>query len=229
MTMVNTRPRADAGPPLVALAAPALGLLIGGLVLSTIMAGQTFPSPFTTPDVVEAYFRTSSAAVAVSAFFTFASAVPLALYAATVSSRLAGLGIRNPGATIALVGGVLAAGFLGVSAMISWALSRPVVPAEPAVVHALQAVVFMAGGPGHVALLGLLVAGIAVPGLLAGLLPRTIAIIGLAIAAVSELSILTMLVDGAVFLVPIGRFGALLWLIVVALMLPKRRPAANER
>jgi hypothetical protein len=219
--------RADAGPPLVVLAAVSTGLLMAGLITSTVMAGETFPAPFAPADVVEAYFRDRSAAVAVTAFFTFASGVPLAIYAATVSARLHNLGIRNPGATIALVGGVVAAAFLCLSGMLSWTLSRPQTAGEPAVVHALQALTFMTGGPGHVVMLGLLVAGIAVPGLLAGLLPRSVALAGLAIAAVSELSALALLVDGAMPLVPIGRFGDLVWLIAVAVLLPRRRPAAN--
>jgi hypothetical protein len=222
------RYRADAGPPLVVLAAASAGLLVAGLITSSAMAGETFPSPFAAPEVVQAYFRSSSAAVVVSAFFTFASAVPLAIYAATVSARLHNLGIRNPGATIALVGGVLAAGFLSLSAMFSWTLSRPEILGEPAVVHALQALSFMTGGPAHVVLLGLLLAGVAVPGLLAGLLPRWLAVAGLVLAAVAELSTLTLLLDGAAYLLPVARFGGLVWLITAGALLPRRRPAAND-
>lgn len=232
MSTESTRPRAHraaAGPPLVVPAAASLGLLVGGLALSTAMAGQTLPSPFTAATDVEAYFRVISTANAANGFFVLASAVPLAIYAAMVSVRLHNLGIRNPGATIALVGGVLAAGFLGLSGMITWALSRPGVGSDAAVVHALHALGFLTGGPAHVALLGLLVAGVAVPGLLARLLPRWLAVTGLVIAAISQLSLLTMLVDGLVYLVPAGRFTGLLWLIAAAVLLPRRRPAANKR
>lgn len=221
--------RADAGPPLVVLAAVSTGLLLIGLVTSTVLAGTTFPSPFDAAGAVEAYFREQSAAVAVTAFSTFASAVPLAIYAATVSARLHNLGIRNPGATIALVGGVVAAAFLGLSGMLSWTLSRPATAGDPAVVHAVQALTFMTGGPGHVVMLGLLVAGIAVPGLLAGLLPRWFALAGLVIAVVSELATLSLLFDAAIPLVPIGRFGGLIWLIAAAVLLPRRRGRAGAR
>jgi hypothetical protein len=224
-TSTHTRP--DAGPPLVVLAAVSAGLLVAGLVTSTVMAGETFPAPSAAPEVVSAYFRANAAAVAVTAFFTFASAVPLAIYAATASARLHTLGIRNPGATIALAGGVLAAGFLSLSGMVSWTLSRPEIPGDRALVHALQGLSFMTGGLGHVVLLGLLLAGIAVPGLLAGLLPRWFAVTGIALAAVAELSTLALLLDPAMFLLPIARFGGLLWLIAAGALLPRRRPAAN--
>jgi uncharacterized membrane protein YkgB len=85
----------------------------------------------------------------------------------------------------------------------------------------------MTGGPGHVVLLGLLLAGIAVPGLLAGLLPRWFAVTGIALAGVAELSTLALLLDPAMYLLPIARFGGPLWLIAAGALLPRRRPAAD--
>ncbi|MCU1615975.1 MAG: hypothetical protein JWO98_3515, partial [Frankiales bacterium] len=63
----------------------------------------------------------------------------------------------------------------------------------------------------------------AVPGLLAGLLPRPVALIGLVIAAVAEVSTLTLLVAGAAVLLPVARFTALAWLIAAGFLLPRRR------
>jgi hypothetical protein len=76
----------------------------------------------------------------------------------------------------------------------------------------------------HVVFLGLLVAGIAVPGWLVGLLPRPLALGGLAIAAVAELSTLSLLWQPMSFLLPLGRFPALLWLIAAGILLPHKRP-----
>jgi Na+-transporting NADH:ubiquinone oxidoreductase subunit NqrB len=128
-----------------------------------------------------------------------------------------------PGATIALVGGVLAAAMLALSGLFSWVLSRPELLDQPAVIRALQDLAFAAGGTGHVVFLGLLVAGIAVPGLLAGLLPRWLALVGLVIAAVAELSTLVLLVSGTAILLPIARFTALAWLIATGFLLPRIR------
>jgi hypothetical protein len=96
-SVVGRRYRADAGPPLVVLAIASAALLVTGLITSTVMAGETFPAPFAPAEAVQTYFRDNAAAVAVTAFFTFASGVPLAIYAAAVSARLHVLGIRNPG------------------------------------------------------------------------------------------------------------------------------------
>ncbi|MDP9864538.1 MULTISPECIES: hypothetical protein [Streptosporangium] len=220
----NTRPQRNAGPPLGILAVVFTALFLGGIAVSTAMAGgATFPSPFGSPAEILAYFHDNQDAVRVSAFLQFAASVPMAVYAATASVRLRDLGIRAPGATIALAGGLLAAAMLALSALFVWTVSRPEVLAEPVVVRALQNLAFAAGGTGHVVFLGLLVAGIAVPGWLAGLLPRPLAFAGLAVAAVAELSTLTLLVPGAALLLPVARFTALAWLIAVGFLLPRTR------
>ena len=49
----------------------------------------------------------------------------------------------------------------------------------PTLVRALYFLIFLTGGPAHVVALGLLVAGMAVPGLILGLLPKPLAWAGL--------------------------------------------------
>ncbi|MFJ5549795.1 hypothetical protein [Streptomyces sp. NPDC093225] len=221
-----TRTRRDpqAGPPPGILAVVFTALFLAGLVLTTLLAGgDTFPSPFGSTDTVTSYFRDHSGAVRVSGTLQFAASVPLAIYAATVSARLHKLGIRAPGATIALAGGVLASAFLACSGLVTWVLSQPAVAEHPDAVRPLQYLAFGLGGPAHVVLLGLLVAGIAVPGLLAGLLPRPLALTGLAVATVAELSTLVLLTDAAALLLPVARFAGLLWLVAAGFLLPRRR------
>jgi hypothetical protein len=216
-------PPNQGGPPLGVLAVVATILFVGGVIASTAMSGgHPFPSPFGSAPHILAYFRDHGDAVRVSAFTQFAAAVPLAIYAATASSRLVRLGIRAPGATIALVGGVIAAALLALSGLITWVLSRPEVTGE-ATVRSLHDLAFAAGGVGHVVFLGLLLAGIAVPALFAALLPRWFAWIGLIIAITAEFSTLAMLVDAASILLPIARFTALAWLIAAGFLLPRTR------
>lgn len=227
MTTVERGPRrtAQGGPHPGVLAVVFTSLFLGSLVISVVMAhGATFPSPFGPAADIQAYFRHHRDAVQVSAFLQFGAAIPLAVYAATASARLRNLGIRAPGATIALAGGVLSAAFLALSALVGWVLSRPEVAAEPALTRAVQDLAFATGGPGHVVPLGLLVAGIAVPGLPARLLPRWLALTGLVIAAIAELSTLALLVAGAAYLLPVARFTALIWLVAAGFLLPGTRP-----
>ncbi|MFG2039755.1 DUF4386 domain-containing protein [Dactylosporangium sp. NPDC048998] len=222
------RRQAQGGPHLGALAIVFAALFLGGLVLATMLAGgKPYPSPFGAAADILAYFRDHPRAVQIGGAFQFGAAVPLAIYAATASARLHQLGIRAPGATIALAGGLLAAAFLALSGLLGWVLSRPEVLDDPAMVRALQLLNFASGGVAHVVPLGLLLAGIAVPGLLARLLPTWLAWSGLVIAAIAELSTLTLLLDPAAYLLPIARFTALAWLIAAGFLLPRQRTRSD--
>src|ERR1700752_2672985 len=185
----SRRPQ-QGGPPLVVLASISLVLLLGGLGIGVVVGGVP-PTPFaaTVKDFVEAHPGAAPGA----AFGGFASSVPLAIYAATASARLRQLGVTAPGAMIALAGGILAAGALGLGGLSLWTLSRPEISADGALVRALYFLVFLVGGPGHIVALGLLVAGMAMPCLILGLLPRPLALVGLAIAALSELTTLVLI------------------------------------
>ncbi|MGH3697479.1 MAG: DUF4386 domain-containing protein [Pseudonocardiaceae bacterium] len=214
--------RPQTGPPPGLLASISLALLAAGLVVSALLGG-VFPSPFADPAVIAGYFTGQPDAVRASAIFVFGSAVPLALYAATISSRLRALGVTAPGATIALVGGTLSAAMLTMSGLLTWVLSRPGVRGDVPLVRALHDLSFLTGGVAHVVFLGLLIAGIAVPALLLRLLPRPVALAGLVIAAVAELATVALLWDPAAVLLPIARFPGLIWLVIAGFLLPRHR------
>jgi hypothetical protein len=213
----------QAGPPMSALAGTSLLLLVAGVAVS-IALGGAFPSPFGDPADIAAYFAEQSGAARATGVFAFASAVPLAIYAATAGSRLRSLGVTAPGATIAQVGGTLAAAMLALSGLVAWVLSRPVVRTEVSLVRALHDLSFLTGGAAHVVFLGLLLAGLAAPGLILGLLPRALAVTGLVIAAVAEASTVSLIWDAAAILLPIARFAGLIWLVVAGFLLPHSRP-----
>ena len=223
MTATTAPRRQQAGPPLGVLALVSTGLLLAGLATSAILGG-TFPSPYADPAVIAAHFATQADAVLAGGVLLFGSSVPLAIYAATASARLRQLGVTAPGATIGLVGGVLASGALAASGLLMWTLARPAVREAGPLVRALADLTFLTGGPAHVVFLGLLVAGIAVPALLLGLLPRAVAVVGLVIAAVAELSFFSLAVPALSLLIPLARFPGLVWLVVAGFLLPSRRP-----
>lgn len=219
----TSRTPTQAGPPLGVLALVSTLLLVAGVAGAAALAGQTYPSPYADPEVIRAFFAGPPLAVTIGGTAVFASAIPLLIYAATVSARLRRLGVTAPGATIALAGGVAGAGMLALSGLLQWVLGRPAVLTDESLVRALHDLSFLTGGPAHVVFLGLLVAGVAVPGLLLGLLPRALAVAGLVIAAIAELSTLALLWTHLSVLIPLGRFPGLLWLIVVGFRLPQRR------
>jgi hypothetical protein len=209
---------------LALVAAICIGLLFGGLAIGVALGG-VMPLPYGPVAAVQHYVRVEPVAVQVIAVAVFASSVPLAVYAATASARLRQLGVAAPAATIALTGGILAAGALGLTGLVAWTLSRPEVSANTALVPALYYLVFLIGGGGHIVALGLLVAGMAVPSLRLGLLSRPLAWAGLAIAGLSEMTTLVLLWPVLGPILPVARVAALAWLVVAGARLPLPRNA----
>jgi hypothetical protein len=222
----STPPR-QAGPPLVLPA-----LIFALLFLAGSMFGTSPPLPTASAAEVLAYYRQQQQALTVPAFFQFAAAIPLAIFAATAFSRLRRLGADVPGAAIGLVGGVLAAASLAMCGLLGWVGSRAALLDDAAVVYVVRDLTFMTGGVGHVAPLGLLFAGLAVPSLFGKLLPRWLAWLGIALAVIAELSTLSLLTPAAMLALPIARFGGFAWLIAVGALLPRAasaRPTPTDR
>jgi hypothetical protein len=216
------------GPPLALVAALCVGLLFGGLAIGVTLGG-VMPLPYGSLAAVQHYMSAEPVAVQVIAVAVFASSVPLAVYAAAASARLRQLGVTAPGATIALAGGILAAGALGLTGLVAWTLSWPEISTDAALVRALYLLVFLLGGAGHLVALGLLVAGMAVPSLSFGLLPRPLAWAGLAIAGLSESTVLVLVWPVLGPILPVARVSALAWLVVAGARLPLRRNDIRPR
>ncbi|WP_433340705.1 hypothetical protein [Streptomyces sp. CA-253872] len=119
--------------------------------------------------------------------------------------------------------GLLASAALAASGLLTWTLGQPAALGTPGVARTLQYLAFASGGPGHVVPFGLLLAGVAVPSPLAGLLPRPLAWAGLVLAGLAELSVLALLAEPLAPLLPVARFGGLAWLIVAGFLLPRTR------
>lgn len=164
-----------------------------------------------------------------SAFFTVAAAVPLAVLTAVATTRLRTLGLDVPGRIIAQLGGTLAAAMLAVSGLCTLALTQPHVADSPGAVRALYGLTFATGGLGYVVFSGLLLAGISVAGLIGRVLPRPLAWAGSALAVVCELASLCVAFSDLDFLLPIGRFGGLIWLLALGFLLPATRRELRER
>jgi len=211
-------------PPLVVLASAHAALLVGSLLVAALLGkGGHVPSPFSPPDEALAFFSRHPEAVRWSAFLQLGATVPLALFTAVVASRLAFLGLRAAGVHIALAGGLLGAAALLVCALAQWPLSSSEVVGAPAAARGLQLLMFAAGGPAAVMFSGLLVAGVAVTAGVAGLLPRWLAISGVVLAVLAQISWFSLVFPPALVLLPLARFPTLLWMILAGAMLPVAR------
>ena len=157
-----------------------------------------------------------------TSFFAFAASVPLGIYAATTYARLLRLGIRVPGPGISFFGGISASILLGISGLLGWAQAQ--VAGLPVAVSAfVSELAFALGGVGFATGLGLLMAGIAVPSVVLRLLPRWLGWVGLVLGALGEIAFLSLLWSGLDVLLPVVRFGGLIWLAAVGFLLPRTR------
>ncbi len=226
---MRAEPSVHHGPNLLLLVLVYCALLVAGLIVPSVLRhGAGFINPYEPVERVRDFLAAAPAAVRVSAFFIFGSAIPLGLYTATVVSRLGFLGVRATGTYIALFGGFMASGALAVCGVFTWVLSLPSVLTSLALVQALNFVDFLFGGMVFAVGSGLLFAGISVTGGLSKLLSASVAVIGLVLAVAGELSSLSLLAYPATFLLPITRFGGLLWLIAIAATLPRTRRKEEE-
>lgn len=225
---LNGRYASHAGPPLLPLALVHAALFAASLGAGALLRhGAPFVTPYGPAEAVRQFFATNGEAVRVSAFFFFSSFVPFGIFAATVVNRLHFLGVRATGSSIALFGGFATAGMIAVSGICSWVLSVPEVSASLPLTKALYFLTFLFGGAGFAVSFGLLAAGVSVTSYFYRLLPRWLVWFGLLVAAAGELSTLSLIALPATVAIPITRFGGLIWLIAVAAILPKTRPAAG--
>lgn len=217
------------GPPLALPAIVFVLLFVASLVANQMMTGGApYPTPYRPIPQLQDYYTRFSNAVRVAAFLQFGAAIPLGIFTATIISLLLFHRTKVAGVYIALFGGMAASIFLGISSLSTWVLSQPGVATQTGAMRAVQLFAFATGGVGHTATLGLLLAGVSVPGLILRLMPRWVAWFGLAIAAISELSVLSLVFPSASILLPLARFPALIWLIAVGLTLPNQRRTVSE-
>lgn len=218
---------AQGGPPLLAPAAAFAALTLAGLAI-----GVGGPRPTTPAADVLSYYAGHPTLGSLAGMLVFGSSMPLAIWAATAYRRLRRLGVTAPGSAMALAGGVLSAAALALSGLLTWTAAQTAQVAGPGVARALVTLAFGAGAAGFAVPFALLLAGLAVPALILRLLPRPLAITGLAIAAVGMVSTLMLVFPALYVLTPIVRFGGLLWLLAAAVLLPRtraRRPVRDRR
>jgi len=209
-------------PPTISYAV----LTILGVIVPAAAAGS---SPWTSDHALLDFFQHHTGAAHASAFFTFGSAVPFAIITAVATTRLRTLGLDVPGRMIAQIGGVLAASMLAISGLATLALTQDHVSDSAPAVRALYGLTFATGGPGFVVFTALLLLGVSITSLFGNVLPRWLAWAGIAIGVVCAACALAVAFDALDFLLPIGRFGSLIWLVVIGFLLPSSRRELRER
>jgi len=223
-------PQRHPSPNLGVLAVVSTVLFCAGLYpVSPFGGGPSFPTPFASPQIMVSFFQLRAHALLLCAFLQFGSAIPLGIFTAAIVSRLRFLGVRAAGAYIALFGGFAATFALMVCSMVLWAMAHPGIVQETALTQALYFFSFGLAGPGYAVSLGLLMAGVSVPALFGRLVPRWIAIVGLALAVIGALSWFSLVFPHTMFLIPLTRFLGFLWMIAVGFAMPTTAAALQRK
>jgi len=212
-TPTRTRPR-------TALPVLAATLAFTAFTVAYVAVNAGVPHPGADGASVLAYDTIHRGQLELGAMLLLASAVPLVVVA-TLLHRALVARLRGVPA-IVLGGGLLAAGALTASALFQWAGARLGTEAAPDLARLVADLGFVSGGSAYVAGFGLLVLGMAVPALLGRMLPRVLVWFGLVIAAISVLATVGMIAPGLLVLLPVVRFGGLLWLLITAIVLYRR-------
>jgi len=208
------------GPSTGIVASVFVTLFIASLVITAALTSGGLPTPFSPPEYVHAFYQQFANILRINAMLQFGSAIPLGIFTASITNKLTFQGAKVAGVNIALYGGFASSVFLAISGLTGWVLAEPGVTNNMDVMHSLRLFSFITGGVGHVATLGLVVAGVAVPSGFMKLIPMWLLWAGLAIAALCELSTIGMVYPLAFIFIPFGRFSAFIWLVVVGFTMP---------
>jgi hypothetical protein len=222
MTTALERHR-QGGPPLIVPALVATLLSVAAAIL-----GAAGPRTTTSAADALAYDLGHHTLLVVLGTILFGVSVPLAVWSGTTYRRLRQLGINAPGTAIGFAGGLLASASLGISGLLVWTAGESATAGQPGLARAMTDLAFVTGGVGFVVPFGLLIAGVAIPSLILRLVPRPLAWIGLVIGVVSMLATFSLLVPALDALLPIGRFGGLIWISVISVLLPHSRQRRNQ-
>ena len=202
-------------------------LFLGGLLLADVLAGRPYPGIDEPIGDITGYFAANGAEVRGLSFFHSLAAMSLLAFAACLRGVVTrGDGRPGPLPALAFGGGVMAATFLLLSALLFWALARPATAGQPALARALFDLSYLAGG---LALLLSLSAFIGASSLLAlqtRALPAWVGRAGVVAAVISLLSAATMPTEtgalGPGGLVVAAALPPFLWIFAASVALIRR-------
>jgi hypothetical protein len=193
-----------------------------------VIASSGYPRLDAPPNAVRAYFLSNASEVRALAFFHVVAALALLGFITYLQMWLRRLDQRSARlAPVALAGGVSAAVFLLLSALVYRVLAEPAVARDPALTHALVVSSYLAGGPGIAVPLALPVMAGSLTAFRRGLLPAWLGWLGTA-------AVVVCLLSAGILLGPMNNtsfwYGALLaaavlgfiWVFVTSVMLAGR-------
>ncbi|MFC0601925.1 hypothetical protein [Streptomyces palmae] len=214
---------------------PSMGALSGVLyvlffVAGLVIAGIVAPSgplatPYSSDEVLRDYLLADPSALHRSlrlrALFQTLSALGLLAFVPWLTDYVGRHG-TSAQAGVVRAAGTVAGALLMLSAGASWTLSMVGSSADLVVSRTVMDLAFITGAAPAVGALGLALWQVSSTARASRTLPVWIAWSGLVLAAVSVLSLLSLVAEPATLLIPVGRFGGFAWITAVSVVLWRR-------
>jgi hypothetical protein len=173
-----------------------------------------YPSTYASTETIEGFVSENAATMRSLAVALGILAVALLAFVSSITRLIeraaeeAAILVR-----LAFASGTLASGFLMVSAIVTWALSRPAVVASTPVLRGLHDLTFLAGGPAHVLFIGVFLACASAAGSRAGVLHRVLVWLGVVAGVASgAIAVLALLWRPVTYALPVSRLLLGAWI-----------------
>lgn len=181
-------------------------------------------TPYSTDGIVVRYLAQVPRDVpAVGAFLQATSALALLMLAALAAASVRRRSPESAHADLIRAGGIASATLLLASASFQWVLARPSTEADLHTFRAVLDLVFVTGAAPNVATTGVLIGAVAVAAKKTQLLPAWLNWLGLTVAALSAVSMLSLLAEPLTIFIPLGRYIGMVWFLCLAVLLGLRR------
>jgi hypothetical protein len=195
------------------------------LILPTALGQHAVaPSPYASDDEVARKLAVSAHnLVPVAAFWQAMSALALLVFVPYAAHIVRQRVPDTVAAGLVQVGGITAGALLVLSASVQWISFQPTVAADVHLYRMVTDLVFITGAAPHVAALGIATGAIAYAAHQTGAMPAWLNWFGLVIAALSLVSMLSLMFEPATIFIPLGRYPGMLWFLGVAAVLWSQR------
>lgn len=210
-------------------AAAFLGLFILGILLNSVFAKGLYPMPTVPASETVQYRLDNPGVMRLSGVVNVLAGVAAIWYAAWLAAVVGRKSPNGQGSWLTFAGGVISGGFLILSGAMQWVVQRPDVLANEGLTQAVNSLIFVIGGVGVVLGYAGLVGVSSLVLVRGGLIPTWLAAVGVVSGALSLVAAFGLVPEGTelVYLIPLGRFPALIWIAIATVFIVKRRRLTN--
>lgn len=202
-----------------------LGLFVFGILLNSVFAKGLYPMP-TVPAAETVQYRLDNPEVMrISGVVNVLAGVAAIWFAAWLAAVVGRRSPHGQASWLTFAGGAISGVFLILSGAMQWVVQRPDVLANEGLTQVVNSLIFVIGGVGVVLGYAGLVGVSSVVLVRARLIPTWLATVGVVSGALSLVAALGLVPEGTelVYLIPLGRFPALLWIAIAVVFIVRRR------